>query len=1140
MKRSGDSYRLSASDLVGFLNCHYLTQLEMETTSGLRERPFLNDPMLDVLRERGMRHEAAYIDHLTSQGRQIVQIDDGDICPDTLGQTAEAMRGGADIIVQAALASGPWVGKADVLLKVDRSSALGDWSYEVVDTKLSRHTKAGTILQLCLYSDMLAELQELAPEHMSVVFPWSEYVPERWRVDDFAAYYRQIKKALEQTIANGVPKGLYPDPVAHCEVCNWRGLCAERRRKDDHLSLVAGISKLQITELDAHDVHTVEQLASLALPLEWKPDRGSAETYTRIREQARIQVESRDAESIRYELLEIVDGFGLTRLPEPDEGDIFLDFEGDPFVGEYGLEYLTGFVFRGEDGEWAYRGLWATDSKDEKAAFEQFIDFVVERRKQHPGLHVYHYGGYEAGALKRLMGRYAIRQDELDDLLRREVLVDLLAIVRHAVRVGVESYSIKRLEPVYGFERDERLADANIALRRVETSLELGDSKFESRDLDVVQRYNRDDCYSTLALRSWFEALRSELVSKGTDVARPQPPEVAEEEPSERAQQIARLIESLTSDVPVDVAERSVEQQARWILAHLLDWHRREAKAVWWEYFRLSALSAEELLEERAAIGGIEFVDRVGGTDRCPVHRYRFPQQELDVRPGQTLKSAGGGSLGKVVEIDLGERTIEIRKMQVAADVHPGGCFVHDLVGAKPMQESLLKLAAEVVKGGFASVSAGRAGCELLMRTPPKSATGEDLRVAGESTVESAVRLAPVLQYSTLPIQGPPGSGKTFTGARMICELVRQGKKIGVVANSHAVIRNLLDCAVEQAGEVGITLQCLQKGDENSIATPEVHLARDADHVAGWLAGGGQVAGGTAWLWSNEKLANCVDVLFVDEAAQMALANVVAVAQACNSLVLLGDPRQLDQPTQGSHPEGIDCSALQHLLGSEQTISPEQGLFLEQTWRLHPEICRFTSELFYEGNLSARRGLEKQKISDKAELGGFGLHYVPVAHRGNQNSSPEEASVVVELIRQVLESRTTWTDAEGKSRTVALQDILVITPYNAQVQEIQRAYPGARTGTVDKFQGQEAPIAIYSLATSTYADAPRGMEFLYSANRLNVATSRARCLSIVVASPGLFEADCTTPRQMQLANAFCRFLELSRQRGEVTPPVLVG
>lgn len=1139
MKLLSDSYRLSASDLVGFLNCHYLTQLEMKAAAGLRQRPSFQDPMLEVLRERGMRHEAAYIDYLAAQGKRIVQIDDGDICAETLEQTAQAMRSGADVIVQAALASGPWVGKADVLLKIDRPSALGDWSYEVVDTKLSRHTKAGTILQLCLYSDMLGELQGFVPEHMFVVFPWSDFQPEPWRVDDFAAYYRQIKHALERTIDSGSSEGLYPDPVAHCEICNWRTLCDERRRKDDHLSLVAGISKLQITELDAHDVRTVEQLASMALPLSWKPDRGSAETYTRIREQARIQVESREAGSIQHELLEIVEGFGLTRLPEPDEGDIFLDFEGDPFVGEQGLEYLTGFVFRGEDGEWAYRGLWATNAEQEKAAFEQFIDFVEERRNEQPDLHVYHYGGYESGALKRLMGRYATRQDELDDLLRRGVLVDLLAIVRHAVRVGVESYSIKRLEPVYGFERDERLEDANIALRRVETSLELGDEMPEKQDLDVVGRYNRDDCYSTLALRNWLEDLRSELLSQGIDVTRPQPPEVPEEELSERARQIADLIQRLTGDVPVDVAERNSEQQARWILAHLLEWHRREAKAVWWEYFRLSALAAEELLDERAALGGLEFVGQTGGNDKCPIHRYRFPQQDFDIRAGQNLKCVGGENLGKAVEVDLQQRTIDVKKSQVSAQLHPPGLFVHNFVGPKPIPDSLLRLATEVAKGGFPSVSAGRAGCELLLRTPPQTSTGEDLRVDGESTVESAVRLAPVIHHSTLPIQGPPGSGKTFTGARMICELVRQGKRVGVVANSHAVIRNLLDRAVEQAREVGVTLQCLQKGDDNSIATPDVLLARDADHMAGWLAGGGQVAGGTAWLWSNEKLANSVDVLLVDEAAQMALANVVAVAQACNSLVLLGDPQQLDQPTQGSHPEGTDSSALQHLLKNGQTISPEQGLFLEQTWRLHPEICRFTSELFYEGKLSSRPGLEKQKISASAGLGNSGLLHVPVAHCGNQNSSPEEAAAVAELIWQVLDSGTTWADAKGKTQKIKLEDILVITPYNAQVQEIQRAFPGARTGTVDKFQGQEAPIAIYSLATSTYADAPRGMEFLYSANRLNVATSRALCLSIVVASPGLFEADCTTPRQMQLANAFCRFLELSRQRSEVTATVVV-
>jgi uncharacterized protein len=288
------------------------------------------------------------------------------------------------------------------------------------------------------------------------------------------------------------------------------------------------------------------------------------------------------------------------------------------------------------------------------------------------------------------------------------------------------------------------------------------------------------------------------------------------------------------------------------------------------------------------------------------------------------------------------------------------------------------------------------------------------------------------------------------------------------------------------------------------------------------------VAGGTAWLWAREEALNSVDVLFVDEAAQMSLANVLAVSQAGKSIVLLGDPQQLDQPVKGSHPDGVDVSALDYILEQNQTISSDRGLFLEETWRMHPDICAFTSELFYDGRLKSRKGLEIQDIRSTSLIRGTGLRFIPVRHEGNQNSSPEEADQICGLVNDILDRRTVWVDRHGEERAITSDDILIIAPYNAQVFELQQRLPGARIGTVDKFQGQEAPIAIYSMTTSTHADAPRGMEFLYSSNRLNVATSRARCICIIVGSPALFEAQCRTPRQMQLANAFCRYLEIAQ------------
>jgi uncharacterized protein len=471
--------------------------------------------------------------------------------------------------------------------------------------------------------------------------------------------------------------------------------------------------------------------------------------------------------------------------------------------------------------------------------------------------------------------------------------------------------------------------------------------------------------------------------------------------------------------------------------------------------------------------------------------------------------------------------TVDIKKRQDSAGIHPQAVFAHKFVAKDVVKNALVRIGQHVVNHGLGGDGSYQAARDLLLRLPPRIG-GQALHHEGETSVEAAVRLCAHLNGGVLPIQGPPGAGKTFTGAHMICELVRLGKTVGITANSHKVIRNLIDEVIKLADEQGIDLHCCQKPDDIEEPQPRLSFAKRSEDLDAALGTCAQVGGGTAWHWAREEAFECVDVLFVDEAAQMCLADVVAVSQAAKTLVLIGDPQQLDQPRQGTHPDGTDVSALDHVLGGEQTIASDKGLFLEETWRLHPAICAYTSELFYEDKLRAKPGLEIQVVKGAASpISGAGLRFLPVTHHGNQNSSPEEAESVAALVNGILESKASWVDRDGMERPVMLGDVVIITPYNAQVFEIQERLPGARVGTVDKFQGQQAPIAIYSTATSSHADAPRGMEFLYSLNRLNVATSRAKCISIVVSSPAICEAQCRTPRQIQLANAFCRYLELA-------------
>ena len=1120
----------------------------MAVATGALDKPFVaEDPLIEALQQRGFEHERRYVDSLRTDTRVIVDAR-AELFSDRWETTDRAMRAGADVIVQGVLTDGQWMGYPDLLQRVETPSQLGAWSYEVADTKLSRETRAGTILQLGLYSAMLETAQGMAPQRFHVITPDPINPQQTYRVNDYAAYVRLIRSQLLATVANDwqtVHVSFYPEPVEQCLVCRWYGTCAAKRRADDHLSLVAGISRTQRDELNAHDVVTLTSLAQTPLPLTFKPKRGSVSSYERVREQARLQFASRDRSPPLYEAIAISPPVattihvstektvpvGLARLPEPSAGDLFLDLEGDPFAVEGGREYLIGLV--SADG--SYQARWAFTEHDERVAFEWVMDIITEAIAAHPDMHVYHYAPYEPAAFKRLMGRHVTRERELDAMLRAGRFVDLYGVVRQGLRVGVERYSIKHLEPLYGYTRDVPLEQANRYLRAMELGLMTGTARDLPAEVHAaVEGYNRDDCVSTLRLRNWLETVRAAELAKGVEIPRPVM-ESGNPSPSvdAKAQQVEALRAQLLDGVPDERTDRDAAQQARWLMAYLLDYHRREDKATWWEYFRLIELPPEELFEERTAVAGLEFVGEVGFVKKSPIHRYRYPSQEMEINRGDELKLQDQKKFGDVHAVDRVHRTIDVVKGPSRAAQHPTEAFAHTYVNCDALEGALLRIGRAMVSAADDADSLRRAygaARSLLRGLPPNLTDGVFVARAGEEPVAFATRAGLSLSASVLPIQGPPGAGKTYCGARMICELVRQGKKVGITANSHKVIRNLLNAVATQADKLGIDVKLAHKeGDEPSADIGRItSIPKNPDVLQALVSGDANVVGGTAWLWSREEFASSIDVLFVDEAGQMALANVIAVSQAANSVVLLGDPQQLEQPRKGTHPDGVGISALEHILSGQETIPADRGIFLAETWRLSPDICLFTSELFYESRLTSRPGLEQQRINGLGALPASGVALVPVSHDGNRNYSDEEVEAVALLAQQLTQPGVTWTDGKGTTHQMRGEDILVVAPYNSHVTRLAERLAGTevRVGTVDKFQGQEAPVVIYSMATSRPEDAPRGMEFLYSLNRLNVATSRARCLAIVVASPHLFEPDCHSPRQMKLANALCRYREM--------------
>jgi len=1132
-----EQIRLSATDLSNHLACRHLTVLDLEVARGSRPAPGFSSPDLRVIQELGLRHEAAYLASLTERGFSVADLRAFRNDETAAAETRTRMENGVDVIAQGTLAVGRWFGRPDLLRKVTKPSAFGDWSYEVYDCKLARETKATTILQLALYSDLLATVQGLAPEFMYVVPPAIHFAEEAHRIADYAAYFRHVKARLEKSCDRDEAGPTYPEPCTHCDVCRWYKECDSTRRADDHLSLVAGISRLQRNQFVAWDAARVASLAVFPIPLKEKPLHGSRESHERAREQARVQVDGRVQSKAVHELLAIAENTGFCRSPAPSTGDMFVDLEGDPFVGNCGQEYLFGFVASAQEQGMIYEKRWALTPEQEKISFEWLVDEMIRRWKADPTMHVYHFGSYETAAFKRLMGAYATREDEIDRMLRAKIFIDLHTIFKQAVRASVEEYSLKALESLTQFVRRTPLSESRAAMRYVEHGLELGRAEdIPDEFKHPLEGYNSEDCYSTGALRGWLEGERQKLVEGGQVIPRPEVGDGApSEELDERQKKVAALVAQLTADIPFEPADRSDEQSARWMLAQLLDWHRRENKASWWEGYRLADLDDEDLMEERAGLAGLRFVKRISSERGIPVDRYAFEKQETEVRAAKELYRENQ-KFGEVVAVDLLARTLDIKKTKKTAEVHPPALYVWD----RPMNvnnhaDSLLELGEWVrdncVSTGIDAPGKFRAARDLLLRRPPRLSRGETIAAKlGEEPKNTASRIACALDESVFAIQGPPGAGKTYTGARMICELVKRGKKIGITALSHKVIRKLLDEVVGAAEEAKLPgLRRLQRvKDEDLCDDGEVAITTDNDAALMALrSGAANVLGGTSWLWTRPEYSDAVDVLFIDEAGQMALADVVAVSRSAKNIVLIGDPQQLDRPLKGSHPPGAESSALQHLLGDHQTIPDSMGLLLPETWRLHPNICTFTSDLFYEGRLSPRGFTRNREISGHPWLSGAGLWFVPVDHQANRNSSAEEVEVIARIVESLLRADVKWSSGIGRDRPLKPEDILIVAPFNAQVADLTTRMPDVPIGTVDKFQGQEAPVVIYSLTTSSPEDAPRGMEFLYSLNRLNVATSRAMSNVILVGSPRLFEPECRNPRQMKLANALCRYLELA-------------
>ncbi|MGY4857618.1 TM0106 family RecB-like putative nuclease [Cryobacterium sp. AP23] len=1121
------------------------------------------DAMLRRAGALGDEHELRYLETL-KRTRQVVEFPRPSMqdLPQAAAVTADAFRAGADVLFQATFFDGRFVGFADFIMRID---VAGDEdgsaapTYEVYDTKLARSAKITALLQVAAYSDQLDRLGIPTGENVHLLLGDGRTSTHRLR--DILPVYRKRRARLERLIDERVAD---PEPTPWGDprytACGRCAACAIEVEAHRDVLLVAGMRLTQRRHLLEAGLTTIEALAVSSGPVDGLVDA----TVGALRAQARLQLQSRQLAAgepghADAPAFEVYNPVALGALPEPDAGDIFFDFEGDPLYSEttagvdrveWGLDYLFGLI----ETDGTFRAFWAHDYAEERQALIDFLAYVAERRATYPHLHIYHYAAYERTHLLALAARHGVGEDAVDDLLRDNVLVDLYPVVKKSLRVGSHSYSIKKLEPLYmGDDHREGVDNAVDSITAYADSRDLlraGQTDVAQAMLDDIADYNEYDCLSTLRLRDWLLA-RADEAGVPRAAARDLELDIPVREPSP-------VYLALAAEV-ADAApgDRTPDQTAIALASAAIDYHRREGKKFWQEHFdRL-----RNPVDEWSATRDVLIVEQVTvARDWTLVGRDRNLSRVLRIdgepAPGSSLKLgqrpfllydapypplAATGEPGSrvaherteitgLVDEATGEEVLYVTE-KLGTGIDPYDHLPMALTPATPpppgTQVPAIAAWGQRVLDALPAMLPD-AALDILRRQPPRRvSTGSTSGVSTGSTVDGNITTAIrdsllTLDRSYLAVQGPPGTGKTYTGSRVIAELVRDhGWKVGVVAQSHATVENMLSAVLKAglaAGHVGKKAKAGEEPRENgwTALTPN----RFAEFTG---QAGGFVLGGTAWDFSNATRIEpgSLDLLVIDEAGQFSLASTIASAVASRRLLLLGDPQQLPQVSQGSHPEPVDVSALGWLTDGHDVLPDELGYFLAKSWRMHPAVCAHVSRLSYEGKLESQAA---DRFLDGIEPG---LHPVPVPHSYNSTSSPEEAAAVTDLVGSLL--GRAWT-VDGGTAPLAQGDLIVVAPYNAQVEIIRQhlalaGWYDVSVGTVDKFQGREAAVAIVSLAASSAEEVPRGLEFLLLANRLNVAISRAQWAAYLLYSPALTDALPHNAGTLAQLSAFIELVE---------------
>ncbi|MFZ4515408.1 MAG: TM0106 family RecB-like putative nuclease [Acidimicrobiia bacterium] len=1155
MDRLNRRLLLSASDLVNHAACEYLSGLEHAATLGAVRPDRAPSPDLMARINRGFAHEHAFLAQLEAQGRSVCRIETDRTTNAGLlvnaVQTQSAIAAGFDVVYQPTFLHDDggflWQGHGDFAVRLENGS------YEIYDTKLAHSVKPGVLIQLAVYSEMLGAVQGVTPERFHVVLGNNEIVS--YRTAEVLPLMRAFRERFERDLRVGTFVSR-PEPVAHCEVCDWKSSCELQWQESGHLSLVRGMRPQYRQALDAAGITTLTRLA--VIPPGTRVPGLADSVVWELHAQARLQQRGERTGELLYELRTPRVDRGLAKLPAPRRADLFLDFEANALERDPMFAYLFAVVEASDPRQPTVQTYWADSERTERSNVRALARRIAEARAVDPEMHVYHWGSFDQALMRTLLERHNI--PAADFIL--DAFVDLHAMFRDGGRLSDRSTSLKVAERLWSTEvRASAGMDgaSSIALR--EEYLQTRSRVRRSQLRSELTQYCSDDTVQLVAARAFLLQKRRELAASGMQ---PVPVAISARDARRNATEGADVSEpaperigtvefALRALVPDDGQNATPLDQARRAMADLIDWHRRERKPEWRDYFKRLEMDTRACKEDDVALGDLRlqgelsreeikpFTVRGLGFDpeRSVIERYAYDwSQDHRLHVGEMVVEPGSEELVTIVDIDTVLGEVVVKRSRERAIAHGMTRALRNLVpGAPPavgtLQASLLRTGEALLRNQMSYSSPYQLAEQLLRGAGPRlrsTLEGTPLLRPGEDQTEAVARLVCDLDRSVLAVQGPPGSGKTYAAARAIRAYLATGSasrppRIGVMASSHSVIANVLDELARQAAADGQEIGIAQLVNGMDRAThPMVRVNTQASSI--WRAIDLEqvhVVGGTAWFFSRPENTAAFDLLVVEEAGQISLADTVASAPAARNMLLVGDPAQLTQPIRGNHPEAIRTSPIGKIIGDRDTIALEQGVFFSKTRRLGRN-CAFISEQFYEGRLEPHR---KSRIRQVHGIDTHnGLLYIPVEPVfPNRSASTEEAEVVLQLIERL----SSCVLSDGTSvRPLTPADVLVITPFNAQAHRIRQIVgDGVKVLTVDKAQGREAPVVIYSMASSGPEASPRGSEFLLSRNRLNVAVSRGQALSVIVAAPRVFTAVVRQTDQIRRMGSHLRFIEMA-------------